>query len=404
MSQNQSGRLNRRKFIRRAAAGTAGALLASSPKLFAATPTSRPNVIFILTDDLAWGDLSLYGRSDYSTPNLDQLAREGTRLTNAYANQAVCTPTRVAFYTGRYAARLPIGLREPLGYVTQVGTSVGLPPEHPTIASLLKGNGYDTALIGKWHAGYFPTYGPLQSGFNEYFGNRGPAVDYFRHTDANNVPDLWDNDTPVTRSGYLTDLYTDRAISFIQRSRTKPFFLTLTYTSPHWPWQGPNDEATTANLQGNQWLNTGSTAVYGEIVKNLDANVGRLLQALKASGLEENTLVIFTSDNGGQNSYSNFGALRGLKGQLFEGGIRVPAFLRWPGVIPANQVSRQTAVTFDWTATILAATQTAADPNYPLDGQNLLPVVKEKNLLTIALCFGGSGERIMRCEVVTGSM
>ena len=202
----------------------------------------QPNILFILTDDLGWGDLSIDGQTNYQTPNLDQLAREGTRFTNAYAAQTVCTPTRIGFFTGRYPARLPVGLQEPLAYIQQVGDSVGLSPEHPTIASLLKANDYETALVGKWHGGYLPSYSPLKSGFDEFFGNYSGGIDYFSHKDPNENLDFYEGEEPVERTGYATDLYTERAVEFIKRPRNSPFYLSLHYTAPHWPWEGPEDE------------------------------------------------------------------------------------------------------------------------------------------------------------------
>lgn len=387
MNKHRSGGLGRREFLGATVAGTLLAAGGSSIlSALSATPR-RPNVLFILADDLGWGDLSIYGEPNYQTPNLDRLAREGTRFINAYSGQTVCTPTRVSFFTGRYPARLPIGLNEPLGNIKSVGDSVGLPPDFPTIASLLKTNGYDTALVGKWHCGYPPTYGPWQNGFDEYFGDLSGAIDYFRHVDSDAEPDLWEGKeqgkdvsySKVERVGYLTDLYTERAIEFIKRRRQQPFYLSLHYNAPHWPFEGPNDQAISDSLIGRDslanWLNTGSPESYAALVKRLDDGIGRVLKALKDTGLADNTIVIFASDNGGE-KFSYFGPFRGKKGDLLEGGIRVPTIVRWPGVIPPNQVSKQVIITMDLTATILAATRTNPAQNYPLDGQNLLPVLK----------------------------
>lgn len=338
----------------------------------------RPNIVFILADDLGWGDLSIDGQTNYQTPHLDQLAHQGIRFTQSYAVAPVCTPTRVGFFTGRYPGRLPIGTHEPLLGVQQVGDRVGLPPEHPTIASLLKANGYETALVGKWHCGYLPKYSPLKSGFDEFFGNFSGAVDYFRHVDTNGEPDLWEAEVPIEQAGYITDLFTDRAIDFIKRPHEKPFYLSLHHTAPHWPWEGPDDAEVSQALIGKDglknWKDTGTIESYGAVMKSLDNSVGRVLQALEDAGLAENTIVIFTSDNGGE-KFSNFGAFKGKKGSVYEGGIRVPTFIRWTGVIQPDQVSEQVLITTDLTATILAVTGTQPDPNYPLDGQDLLPVI-----------------------------
>ena len=341
---------------------------------------SRPNVIFILADDLGWGDLSCYGRPDYRTPNLDLLATQGTRFTDAYSASAVCTPTRCGFITGRYPARLKIGLVEPLPASDH---SVGLDPQHPTIASLLKDSGYDTALIGKWHLGFRPEWGPNAHGFDEFFGVLAGAADYHLHKNGLGQPDLYENLTPVERNGYLTDLLTDRAVNYIKRRRNKPFYLSLHYTAPHWPWQdrkgGERVTFTDKTIEPVTMGGGGSLKLYAEMMRSLDDGVGRVVRALRTAGIERNTLVIFTSDNGGER-FSYEWPFRGEKGDLLEGGIRVPAIVRWPGVVPANRVINQMAITMDWTATILAVAETTAAEAYPLDGIDLLPVIKGASL------------------------
>lgn len=368
-------KLNRREFV---ASAVAGAALAGG-KTAAGAPPQRPNVLFILADDLGWGDLSCYGRPDYRTPNLDALARGGVRLTQAYSASPVCTPTRCAFVTGRYPARSAVGLEEPLTWrrnLEQQKRDVGLPPEHPTVASLLKRAGYRTALVGKWHLGYLPKYGPTKSGFDEFFGILSGGADYFTHRDANGDEDLYEMDVPVERAGYMTDLLTDRAVEFLRRRHEQPFYLSLHYTAPHWPWEGPRDEAVSRTLKHGYAGVTagGSLKVYAEMMRSLDEGVGRVLRALDASGQARRTLVVFTSDNGGERFSFNW-PFRGAKFELLEGGLRVPAFARWPGRLPANRTSPQVSITMDWTATILAAAGAAADPAYPLDGQDLLPVL-----------------------------
>ncbi|MCA1636483.1 MAG: sulfatase-like hydrolase/transferase [Acidobacteria bacterium] len=374
-------KINRREFVGAAAvAGTgavAGALARSSAPV---QPKRRPNVLFILADDLGWGDLSCYGRPDYRTPHLDALARGGVRFTHAYSASPVCTPTRCAFITGRYPARTPVGLEEPLAWkkqLTERKRDVGLAPEHPTVASLLKGGGYETALVGKWHLGYLPKYGPLKSGFEEFFGIMSGGADYFTHRDANDELDLFESEVPVERAGYVTDLLTERAVSFVSRRRARPFYLSLHYTAPHWPWEGPGDERAStspARLGYGGMVAGGSLEIYAAMMKSLDEGVGRVLKALEAARLERETLVIFTSDNGGER-FSYQWPFSGAKFELLEGGIRVPAIVRWPGVVSSGGTTAQVAVTMDWTATILAAAGAKGDPAYPLDGENLLPVV-----------------------------
>lgn len=354
--------LNRREFLVAAVAGVALPQTRSLPQ--------GPNVLFILSDDLGYGDLSCYGRPDYKTPVLDNLATEGLRFTDAYAAAAVCTPTRVGFHTGRYPHRLPIGLQEPL---SDTNNQLGIPVEHPTISSLLKANGYETGLIGKWHLGNDPKFNPIKHGFQEFFGIVGSSQGYFTHRNTANLPDLFENEHPVEVDGYLTDLFTDRAIRFIKRGRTRPFYLSLHYNAPHWPWQGPGDKeaALRANMGANS--NGGSAEIFGEMMKSMDAGIGRVLQTLRDSGIERNTLVIFTSDNGGER-YSYNWPFSFSKTNLWEGGIRVPAIVRWPGIVPAGKTTDQAAITMDWTATILATTGTSPAPSHPLDGTDLMAV------------------------------
>ena len=193
-----------------------------------------PNILLIVSDDLGYADLSITGRGDYRTPVIDQLARDGALLTQAYSSAPVCTPTRVAFMTGRYPARYAVGLYEPL--TTQ--ESVGLEPHPATLARLLKNAGYDTALVGKWHLGVLPQFHPLRHGFDEFYGILGPGADYASHIDVESRENLFQDGTRTVRTrGYLTDLFTERAVRIVSRRRARPFFLNLQYNAPHWPWQ-----------------------------------------------------------------------------------------------------------------------------------------------------------------------
>jgi arylsulfatase A-like enzyme len=246
-----------------------------------------------------------------------------------------------------------------------------LPASHPTVSSLLKANGYETALVGKWHLGNLPGFLPNEHGFDEFFGILEGAADYVSHVDPSRNPGLFENGEPVDRGGYLTDLLTERAVAFLSRPHPRPFFLSLQYTAPHWPWQGPGDAPYPDTAS---WVGGGSNETFAEMMRHLDRGVGEVLAALERSGLSGNTLVIFTSDNGGER-YSDMGPLSERKMTLWEGGIRVPALVRWPGVIPAGTRTGQVAITMDWTATILSVARTEADPAYPLDGMDLLPVL-----------------------------
>jgi len=367
-----ASKVTRREFI----AASAGATALATVRTLGVTQSSspRPNILFILADDLGYGDLSCYGRPDYRTPVLDELAKQGTKFLSAYAAAPVCTPTRCAFVTGRYPQRLEVGLYEPL---TGRNMDKGLPPEHPTVASLLKATGYETALIGKWHLGWKPEFGPNRHGFEEFFGILSGAGDYFTHRASDSKePDLWENLTPVERVGYLTDLLSDRAAQFVTRRRTKPFYLSLHYTAPHSPWEGPEDAAIGHTSHGvGPMTDGGSLKIFASMMKSMDTGIGRVLQALRRARLDRNTLVIFTSDNGGER-YSHNWPFSFQKLHLWEGGIRVPAIVRWPGVIPSGQTTEQAATTMDWTATILAVSGTKPDPSYPLDGEDLMPVCK----------------------------
>lgn len=337
----------------------------------------KPNILFILADDLGYADLSVYGQTDFKTPNLDRLAAEGARFTQAYSNSAVCSATRFALITGRYQYRLRGGLEEPL----TGGGELGLPPEHPTLPSLLKQAGYDTALIGKWHLGQPPKHGPLKSGYDYFFGNRGGAVDYFTHKPGVGervAGDLWQGDVPVERAGYYTHLLADEASRYVEgrAGQARPFFLSLHFTAPHWPWEGPNDEQVALEIRSLFHQDGGSLKKYAEIVGALDEAVGRVLKALEAQGLRENTIVVFSSDNGGER-FSKTWPFIGQKTELLEGGIRVPALLRWPARV-APQVQEQVTITADWLPTLLAAAGGVPHPEYPPDGENILPVLEGK--------------------------
>jgi arylsulfatase A-like enzyme len=364
---------SRRDFLG-VAAGTAAAALATPRP---ARAQDRPNVLFILADDLGYGDLSSYGRPDYMTPVLDRLAAQGMKLTSAYAAAPVCTPTRCAFITGRYPQRFEVGLQEPL---TASSPPVGLPAAQPTIATRMRAAGYETALIGKWHLGWREEYRPNRHGFDEFFGSLSGALDYFTHVapDAGEatLPDLWENERRITADAYLTDLFSDRAAEFVARQRSKPFYLSLHYTAPHSPWEGPRDRAAADHSDhgAGPMVSGGSLETYAKMMVSMDEGIGRVLAALRRARHERDTLVIFTSDNGGER-YSFNWPFSFQKLYLHEGGIRVPAIVRWPGVVPAGSVTDQAAITMDWTATILAAAGAPADAAQPLDGESLLPVL-----------------------------
>ncbi len=334
--------------------------------------SQRPNIIYIMTDDMGYGDLGGYGRTDFATPNLDKLASQGIKFVNAYSAAPLCTPTRTAFMTGRYPARTPVGLIEPLTG-EEKDIAFGLTPEYPSIATLMKVAGYHTALIGKWHLGAGPQHSPVKNGFDYFFGFHAGAADYIAHKDPRGRPDLYENDSLVYSEGYLTDLFSEKSITFIKQKHTKPFFLEIAYNAPHWPWQGPTDKpyADSVNFRAG-----GSPAIYAAMMKSLDDGIGKIMKAIDDAQLSDQTIVIFTSDNGGER-YSDNGGLAKSKTSLWEGGIRVPAFVRWPGRIQAGAVTQQVVVTMDWSATILSAGGAKAHARFPLDGIDLMPILTD---------------------------
>jgi arylsulfatase A-like enzyme len=361
--------MHRRRFILDMAGAAAAVALAPSLASGASWlgRRRRPNVVLIMSDDLGYGDLGITGRTDYRTPVIDQLAREGVQLSQMYTAAPVCTPTRVALLTGRYPARTPVGLYEPL-----TTSPIGLEPDPPTLGLLMKAAGYETALVGKWHLGTLPPYHPLRHGFDEFYGFLGPAADYASHVDTESRENLFQDGTRTVRAaGYLTDLFTDRAVRILSRRRARPLFLNLQYNAPHWPWQGPGDPPYPDSAS---FSSGGSPETYGRMVASLDAGVARVLEALRGHGMEDDTLVIFTSDNGGER-YSHMAPFSGGKMSLNEGGMRVPASARWPGVIPAGSRTEQVAVTMDLTATFLALAGTHAPAAAPSDGIDLMPAL-----------------------------
>ena len=349
----------------------------------------RPNIVFILADDLGYGDLGCYGREDIRTPNLDRLASSGVRFTNHYANGAECTPTRVAFLTGRYQQRVG-GLECAIG-TGNVGryddairlretNDLGLPAQEQTIVRLLKESGYRTAITGKWHLGYEPKFAPHLHGFDQAFYCIGGGMDYFHYLDNVAGYNLFQQGQPIRREGYFTDLATDEAIQFLKRQTdTTPFFLYVPYTTPHSPFQGPGDRQPNPLPLDSPLWNQGKAPpkTYIAMIERMDDRIGKILETLDARGLGSNTVVFFASDNGGTSSARNV-PLSGHKGSTFEGGIRVPAMLRWPGEIAPKTVSDEPCLTFDFTAAIanLAGVKPAADK--PFEGIDIINHVRER--------------------------
>ncbi|MDP3357524.1 MAG: sulfatase-like hydrolase/transferase [Polaromonas sp.] len=346
------------------------------------TASKRPNIIFIVADDLGYADLGCYGGRAPVSPVLDGLAANGLKFTQGYANSPVCSPTRFALMTARYQYRLRGAAEEPINSKSRGSSTLGLPPDHPTLPSLLKESGFRTALIGKWHLGYPPHFGPLRSGYEEFFGPMSGGVDYFSHCDSSGRKDLWFGEETQQEEGYLTDLISQRAVDYVHRmakgaKEDQPFFLSLHYTAPHWPWETRDDAALAPEIQDKLFhLHGGNIHTYRRMIHHMDEGIGWVMQALQQQGLTDNTLVVFTSDNGGERFSDNW-PLVGGKMDLTEGGIRVPWIAHWPAQIEAGQVSEQHCMTMDWSATVLDAAGVQADPGYPLDGTSLMPVLRQ---------------------------
>ncbi len=356
---------------------------------------AQPNIILIYADDLGYGDLSCYGHPTIHTPRIDQLATEGIKLTSFYTAAAVCTPSRAGLLTGRYPLR--VGLPGNLG----PDSEGGLNREERTLAEGLRDNGYRTAAFGKWHLGAVPGYLPTDRGFDEYFGILYSNDMMPPWVNTERPLHLYRNDQPTTElpvnQTTLTQRYTDEAIRVINQQDDQPFFIYLPYAMPHLPLNA-----------SDAFRGKSAGGLYGDVIEEIDHNVGRLLDALATSSAAENTLVIFTSDNGPWRNLPNrmidsepveawhggsTGPLSGAKATTMEGGARVPAIMHWPGKIPAGQVSAELATTLDLHATILAITNTPV-PSRPLDGQNLWPFLTGTAPSPVAQYFYFTGRRL----------
>lgn len=368
--------LNRRNFVKASALTPLALSLAGGPLRAAEHRPAQPNILYIVADDLGYADLAVFGGHGANSPQIDRLAAEGMMLRQAYANSSVCTPSRVSIITGQYCGRFRVGLEEPLAPIFE---DVGLPPGLPTLPQLLQNGGYRTSLVGKWHMGSAPKFGPLQSGYDRFFGIYDGAGDYFLNegkAETFTIGQLYDGVQPVKRIGYLTDQLGDYAIQELDAAAQgdAPFFMSLHFTAPHWPWEGPGTADRAADMANIVDLTGGSQAIYAAMVKSLDDNVGRVLNQLDRLGLRDNTIVIFTSDNGGER-FSDSWPLIGVKGELLEGGIRVPMLLRWPCQLRAGADCPQVISHMDLCPTLLAAAGLGPDPAFPSDGVDLLDVL-----------------------------
>jgi arylsulfatase A len=334
----------------------------------AAWAESPPNVVIVFTDDQGYADVGVYGAKGFQTPNLDRLAREGIRFTDFYVAQAVCSASRAALLTGCYPNR--IGIHGALG----PGARHGLHPDEVTVAELVKTRGYATAIFGKWHLGHHPEFLPLRHGFDEYFGLPYSNDMWPFHPEAatGTFPDL-----PLIEGEKMVQLnpdqrkltrwFTERSVQFIERNRDRPFLLYLAHPMPHVPLY------VSEAFQGSS-----GSGLYGDVMQELDWSVGEILEALRRHRLDRKTLVVFVSDNGPWLSYGDHAGsaapLREGKGTAWEGGIRVPALMRWPGRIPAGTVCQEPAMTIDLMPTIARLTG-ARLPDHRIDGRDIWPLL-----------------------------
>jgi arylsulfatase A-like enzyme len=349
-------------------------LVASTPSAsFAATVDAArpdpPNFVIVVADDLGYGDVGFYGNASVRTPRLDGLAEAGMRFTDFHSSGTVCSPTRAGLLTGRYQHRA--GLPLTLNADPSTNRHHGLHPEEVTFPELLRAEGYATALFGKWHLGYDAAFHPLQHGFDEFRGFISGNIDYVSHYDRLGAHDWWDGKRRREESGYATHLVTEHALRFIAEHEAKPFVLVVSYPAPHEPYQGPGDppvrgpRARPAPREPERIAQT-----YRRMVAALDEGIGRIVDALDQRGLGERTLVWFLSDNGANRHGSNL-PWRGSKGSVWEGGHRVPAIVRWPGVVPAGRRSDALAASLDVMPTLLALAGMAAPDGHELDGHDL---------------------------------
>ena len=369
--------MTRRDFVRLAGAGAASLALS---QVAGAKPQRKPNFVLFFADDMGYGDLNCYGHPTIRTPHLDRMAEEGIRLTSFYATAPFCTPSRAALLTGRYPIRC--GQPNNLG----PGSKKGLPLSEITLANALKKEGYRTMAIGKWHLGHNPSeYLPTSRGFDSYYGLLY-SNDMIRPWVNTDVPmHLYRDTEPIEKhpvdQDTLTERYAEEAVKFIKASKDEPFFLYIPHSMPHLPVR------TSEKFRGESRAD-----LYGDVIETIDWSVGRVLETLKEQGLDENTMVIFTSDNGpwlnlpdrmlqeGNERWhaGSKGLLRGAKGNTYEGGMRVPGIVRWPGRVPAGQISADIACTMDLFATIVQAAGGKLPSDRKIDGMDIMPLLEGK--------------------------
>lgn len=358
----------------------------------AAAPAGRPNIVIILADDLGSADLGYCG-GEIETPHLDRMAAQGVRFERFYSFP-LCSPTRSALMTGRCPVRFGV-----MYEVIKSFSSYGVPPEEHFLPETFRAAGYQTAMAGKWHLGHARVqYLPNSRGFEHSYGHLNGALDYFKHV-ADGSPDWHRNGKSLREEGYSTDLIADEAVRLIQgRDRGRPIFLYLPFNAPHGPLQAPE------RLLRKYATLPGPRRTYAAMADAMDAAVGRVMAALDEEGLRENTLVLFLSDNGGHlPAGSSNGSLRGAKATAFEGGIRVPALMRWPGRLGGNVLARQVTTVMDVLPTLAAAAGIAPANRLPLDGRNLWSeIAGGKSVPREDLFFGVESRGMFRLAIFHG--
>lgn len=356
---------------------------------------AKPNIVLIMADDLGYSGLSCYGNSVIKTPHLDALARTGVKCTDFHSNGAVCSPTRAALMTGRYQQRSGVE-----GVITAARhREVGMALKEVTMAEALKKKGYATALFGKWHLGYQAEFGPVRQGFDEFQGFVSGNVDYHRHIDQNGYFDWWQQDQLEDEEGYLTDLITEDALDFIGRKKDGPFLLVLHHGAPHYPLQDRETPGfrKVRNGEGKRVPQppVDRRATYARMVEIMDEGIGRIVSRLAELDLRENTLVVFCSDNGPAMTLSDSG-LRGRKGQLFEGGHRVPGIFNWPAGLPRGKTCQTPVMTMDLMPTFLALAGTKETKAFEFDGRNLMTILRGDPVSREPLFWRFKGEVAVR--------
>ena len=373
-------RRNRRDFLRTAALGTA--TLLGGANGWAASGKKRPNILILYSADQGFGDAGCFGGEDVKTPHIDSLAAGGTRLTRWYSNCPVCSPSRTALLTGRYQQRGGVKGNIPAGF-----DQMGMQPTEITLAEALKEQGYRTGVFGKWHQGSAKGCRPNDQGFDEFYGFINGCIDYYSHIfywSGLPMHDLWKNDRTVWENGvYFNDIITREANRFIRANQSQPFFMYVPFNAPHYPMHAPPEY-----YERFAHVKDPHRRIQAAMVSVLDDGVGRILDELKRCELFDDTLIFFISDNGPSTEPRNLlndshdlyhgasaGPFRGGKGGLYEGGIRVPAIVSWPGVIPAGQVNDELGVTMDVFPTVIDAVGGTLPDDRPYDGKDVMPTI-----------------------------